>query len=159
MLVKSVNSWYSSTSTRLLAHGDDESDLIRWSLLFVCCHSVKLCAHAAWAVRSQHMTCNVSIHHIYEIRHCGAFVHKSVLEIYCRPTAAVPKLFGCWAKFAILLVSTGRTISCIEKKQKITTPAPSLTFVYCYLLYLLRNTFAMWLMKLILLLHNNSCSI
>jgi len=42
---------------------------------------------------------------------------------------------------------------CVLKK---TTRAPSLTFVYryCYLFYLLRNIFAMWLMKLILLLHN-----
>jgi len=46
---------------------------------------------------------------------------------------------------------------CILKKA---TRGLSLTFVYryCYLFYLLRNIFVMWLMKLILLLHN-SCSI
>ena len=30
---------------------------------------------------------------------------------------AVPKLFGCWAKFAILSASAGRTILCIENKK------------------------------------------
>ena len=46
-----------------------------------------------------------------------------------------------------------------KQKQTTTTRAPSLTFVYrcCYLLYLVRNMFTMWLMKLILLLHD-SCS-
>ena len=33
-------------------------------------------------------------------------------------TPAVPKLFGCWAKFATLSVSAGRTALCIEKKQE-----------------------------------------
>ena len=80
-------------------------------------------------------------------------------------TPAAPKRFGCWAKFAILSASAGRTNLCIEKKQKLqnkskktTTRSLSLTFVYCYLFYLLRHMFAMWLMKLVLLLHN-SCSI
>jgi len=51
-------------------------------------------------------------------------------------------------------------LPCVLKNKKKTTRVPSLTFVYrcCYLFYLLRNMFAMRLIKLILLLHN-SCSI
>ena len=37
-------------------------------------------------------------------------------------STAVPKLFGCWAKFATLSVSAGQTALCIEKnKTKIHT--------------------------------------
>jgi len=31
---------------------------------------------------------------------------------------AVPKLFGDWAKFAILSAATGRTTLCIEKQKQ-----------------------------------------
>jgi len=41
---------------------------------------------------------------------------------------AVLKLFGCWAKFAILPASTGRTILHIEKTR--TAGITLLTFVY-----------------------------
>jgi len=37
--------------------------------------------------------------------------------------AAVAKLFGCWAKFAILSASVGRTILRIDKKQNKKTHA------------------------------------
>jgi len=35
----------------------------------------------------------------------------------CKLASAVPKLFGCWAKFATLSVSEGRTVLCIEKNK------------------------------------------
>jgi len=43
-------------------------------------------------------------------------------------TVAVPKLFGCWAKFAILSASAGQTILCIESKKN-TTRMTLVTFV------------------------------
>jgi len=36
----------------------------------------------------------------------------------CSVDAAVPKLFGCWAKFVILSASAGQTTLCIEKNKK-----------------------------------------
>jgi len=54
---------------------------------------------------------------------------------------AVPKRFGCWAKFATLSVSADRTVLCIKTKQKnkrITLD----TFVHC-IFSVFDNMFAM----------------
>jgi len=69
-----------------------------------------------------------------------------------------PQIFGCWAKFAILSASTGRFTPSIgknktNKNKKTRVPSHTFVYRYCYLFYLLRNKFAMWLVKLILLLH------
>ena len=45
--------------------------------------------------------------------------------------AAVPILFGCWAKFAILSASEGRTILYSAKQER--THIILIAFVYCYL--------------------------
>ena len=67
--------------------------------------------------------------------------------------SAVPKLFGCWAKFAILSAPAGRTIFCFEKK-KYNTHNTSHICIF-YLFSLLVNMFAKWFMELLLLLHNS----
>ena len=69
-------------------------------------------------------------------------------------TSAVPKLFRCWSKFAILLASAGQTIFCIENKRN-TIRITLATFVFFYLFSLLVKMFAMWFIKLLLLLHNS----
>jgi len=57
-------------------------------------------------------------------------------------TPAAPKFFGCWAKFAILSASAGRTNLCIEKKTKIAKQKQknnnTLTITHvCILLFIL----------------------
>ena len=92
--------------------------------------------------------------------HAAAFVGNTAqqLKSLTAPTsswsrAAVPKRFGYRAKFAILSASAGRTILCIENKR-FTTRITLDTFVFFYLFSLLANMFAMWFIKLLLLLHN-----
>ena len=70
--------------------------------------------------------------------------------------AAVP-LFGCWAKFATLSVSAGRTILCIENTKQKSTRITLVTFVHC-IFSVLGYMLAMWLLQGLLLLHN-SCNI
>ena len=74
----------------------------------------------------------------------------------CAFKPAVLKLFGCWAKFATLSASTGLTIFRIVKKN--SRHNINHVCVYCYLFSLFGNMFAIWLMKLLLMLHN-SCNV
>ena len=67
---------------------------------------------------------------------------------------AVPKLFGCWAKFAILSTSVDRTILCIENKKKYNTHNTSHVCIFLFIFFA-RYMFAMWFMTLLRLLHNS----